>query len=217
MTPLPRAELPEDAVAMARYLLGKLVVRQLPDGPAGGRIVETEAYVEGDAACHAYRRQTLRNRTMFGPPGHAYVYLCYGISWMLNVSAGATGIGTAVLIRAIEPRFGLPAMMAARRTTVVRDLARGPGRLAQALALDRSLEGTDLCAPGPLFLSDPGEPAPEIHVSRRIGITQATELPLRFSIVGDRFVSGPSLKEKKGQGSPAPDPEPGQGGTLKLR
>ena len=189
LTPLPRPSLPEDPIVLARFLLGKLVVRQLPSGPAGGTIVETEAYLADDAASHSFRGPTARNRTMFGPPGHAYVYLCYGISWMLNVSAGPDGIGAGVLIRAIEPGFGLEAMIAARNTTRLRDLARGPGRLAQALRIDRSLDGADLCAPGPIMLSDPGTPSPRIVVSRRIGIARAAELPLRFAVAGSAFVS----------------------------
>ena len=170
------------------------MVRRLPDGPAGGAIVETEAYLPDDAASHTFRGPTPRNQVMFGPPGFAYVYLCYGISWMLNVSAGPAGNGAGVLIRAIEPRFGLPAMRAARGGPPLRDLARGPGRLATALSIDRSLNGIDLCASGPLFLAESGQPPPAIAVSRRIGILRDAERPLRFSIVGNPFVSGPKIR-----------------------
>ncbi len=192
MRPLRRKSLPEDTIELARFLLGKQVVRTLLEGIAGGRIVETEAYLADDAASHTFRGMTARNRVMFGRRGHAYVYLCYGISWMLNISGEREGIGAGVLIRALEPQFGLPLMMAARGTERVRDLARGPGRLAMALRIDRALDGIDLCAPGPLFLSDPGEPAPEIIVSKRIGIVRDADLPLRFSVAGSPFVSGPA-------------------------
>ena len=101
--PLARAELPVDTAALARFLVGKLVVRELPEGIASGRIVETEAYVIGDAAGHAYRGMTPRNRSLFLERGHAYVYLAYGVSWMLNVSSETIGVGAGVLIRALEP------------------------------------------------------------------------------------------------------------------
>ncbi len=191
MRPLRRGSLPEDPVALARFLLGRLVVRRLPHVLAGGSIVETEAYLPDDAASHSFRGQTPRNRVMFDRPGHAYVYLCYGTAWMLNVSAGAIGIGAGVLIRAIEPRFGLDAMASARGTQRLRDLARGPGRLATALSIDRSLDGADLCATGPLFLSESGDPPPVITVSRRIGIARDAHRPFRFSVADSPYVSGP--------------------------
>ena len=146
--PLARPELPVDTASLARYLIGKLVVRELPEGVASGRIVETEAYVVGDAAGHAYRGMTQRNRSLFLQPGHAYVYLAYGISYMLNVSSELSGIGAGVLIRALEPLDGIPIMQINRGTERLRDLARGPGRLAAALRTDRSLERLDLCRPG---------------------------------------------------------------------
>ena len=101
--PLARATLPVDTAALARFLIGKLLVRELPEGAASGRIVETEAYVIGDAAGHAYGGMTPRNRSLFLERGHAYVYLAYGLSWMLNVSSEAKGVGAGVLIRALEP------------------------------------------------------------------------------------------------------------------
>src|SRR6516225_5854668 len=132
--PLPRAELPVDTVALARYLIGKLLVRELPEGMASGRIVETEAYVVGDAAGHAYRGMTPRNRSLFLERGHAYVYLAYGVSYMLNVSSETPGIGAGVLIRALEPLDGVAIMRRNRGVERLRDLARGPGRLAAALS-----------------------------------------------------------------------------------
>src|SRR5689334_25124142 len=128
--PLARSELPIDTARLARYLLGKTLVRELPEGVASGRIVETEAYVVGDAAGHAYRGMTPRNRSLFLERGHAYVYLAYGSSYLLNVSSETPGIGTGVLIRALEPLEGIAIMRRNRGVERVRDLARGPGRLA---------------------------------------------------------------------------------------
>src|SRR3954467_13636075 len=105
---LTRSELPIDTVALARYLIGRMVVRELPEGIASGRIVETEAYVVGDAAGHAFRGITPRNRSLFLERGHAYVYLAYGTSYMLNVSSEMSGIGAGILIRALEPLEGIP-------------------------------------------------------------------------------------------------------------
>src|SRR5579872_3292316 len=111
---LRRVQLPADTVALARYLIGKTLVRDDPDGRTSARIVETEAYLVGDAACHAFRGPTPRNRTLFLARGHAYVYLIYGVSFMLNVSSETVGVGAGVLLRAAEPLEGL-ALMAARR------------------------------------------------------------------------------------------------------
>src|SRR6516164_10061197 len=143
--PLARAELPIDTVSLARYLIGKVLVRELPEGVASGRIVETEAYVMGDAAGHAYRGMTRRNRSLFLGRGHAYIYLAYGTSYMLNVSSEMPGIGAGVLIRALEPLEGIPIMQRNRGIERLRDLARGPGRLTAALRVDRWLDGLDLC------------------------------------------------------------------------
>ncbi len=137
--PLARKELPIDTASLARYLIGKILVRELPEGIASGRIIETEAYVVGDAAGHAYRGMTKRNRSLFLERGHAYVYVAYGISNMLNVSSEMAGIGAGVLIRALEPLEGIPIMRLNRGIERLRDLARGPGRLAAALRVDLSL------------------------------------------------------------------------------
>src|SRR3954469_6224163 len=140
---LARSELPIDTEALARYLIGKLLVRELPEGVASGRIVETEAYVVGDAAGHAYRGMTRRNRSLFLERGHAYVYLAYGRSYMLNVSSEMPGIGAGVLIRGLEPVGGIRIMQHNRGRGGLRDLARGAGRLAAALRVDRSVDGLD--------------------------------------------------------------------------
>ena len=194
--PLARSALPIDTVALARYLIGKIVVRDLPEGVASGRIVETEAYVVGDAAGHGYRGMTPRNRSLFLARGHAYVYLAYGTSYMLNVSSEAPGIGTGVLIRALEPLQGVALMRRNRGVERLRDLTRGPGRLAAALRIDRRLDGLDLCREGPLWLGrgdgEAGEIGPDdIGQSVRIGISREADRRLRFYVRGSPFVSGP--------------------------
>ncbi len=147
LPPLSRDTLPADTAGLAQFLIGKIVVRALPSGLATGRIVETEAYLTGDAASHTFRGMTARNSVMFGPPGYAYVYLAYGVYYALNVSSGAIGVGEGVLIRAAEPLSGIEAMMLHRGDVPWRDLMRGPGRLAKALDIGRSLNGTDsVCA-----------------------------------------------------------------------
>ncbi|KAI94855.1 3-methyladenine DNA glycosylase [Rhodomicrobium udaipurense JA643] len=197
--PLSRDELPARTADLARFLIGKLVLRALPDGFAVARIVETEAYLADDAACHAFRGPTPRNRSMFGPPGHAYVYRAYGVCWMLNVTNAAVGIGEAVLIRAAEPVAGLDAMKRHRGEVPTRDLLRGPGRLASALAIDRSHDGADLCALGALWLGADGSAGGDIGTSTRIGITRDAHLPLRFYLKGSRFVSGPAALNGQGR------------------
>ena len=188
---LDRAEMPVDTAELARFLIGKMLVRKLAEGAAGGRIVETEAYVIGDPAGHAHVGMTPRNRTLFLERGHAYVYLAYGVSFMLNVSTEAPGVGAGVLIRAIEPTVGVTIMERNRGVGRLRDLARGPGRLCEALGIDRRLDGIDLCQSGPLWLGADGQAADEIGLSKRIGITRAADRPLRFYVRGNRFVSGP--------------------------
>ncbi|SDA50673.1 DNA-3-methyladenine glycosylase [Mesorhizobium qingshengii] len=194
--PLARSELPGDTTDLARTLIGKVVVRELPEGIVSGRIVETEAYVVGDAAGHGYRGMTPRNRSLFLERGHAYVYLAYGISYMLNVSSERAGIGTGVLIRALEPLEGIPIMRLNRGVERLRDLARGPGRLAAALRIDRSLDGLDLCRQGPLWLAGDDHQPGEIGQSIRIGISKDADRLLRFYVRESPFVSGPgSLRD----------------------
>lgn len=188
---LSRAELPADTVQLARWLIGKILVRETPQGLLSGRIVETEAYPVGDAAGHAWRGETARNRSLFLCRGHAYVHLAYGVSWMFNVSSETAGVGAGVLVRALEPLRGLAAMRDNRGVEAVRDLARGPGRLAAALAIDRSLDGVDLCRAGPLWLARDDHPAPEIGTSTRIGLSREADRLLRFYARGSPFPSGP--------------------------
>jgi DNA-3-methyladenine glycosylase len=188
---LARTELPVDTAQLARFLIGKMLVRTLAEGVAGGRIVETEAYDIGDPAGHAFRGMTPRNRTLFLERGYAYVYLAYGISFMLNVSSETSGVGAGVLIRAIEPTHGIALMQRNRGIERVRDLARGPGRLCVALAVDRRLDGIDLCQAGPLWLGTDGLAPDEVGQSKRIGISRAADRTLRFYLRANRFVSGP--------------------------
>ena len=156
----------------------------LVDG-VGGRIVEVEAYAEGDPASHAFRGATARNASMFGPPGHAYVYRSYGIHWCLNFVCEEA---SAVLIRALEPTHGLEVMAARRGTDEQRLLAAGPGRLTQALGITREHDGLPLDRP-PFELYAADQVA--IEVGPRIGITKAVELPWRYVEAGSRFVSRP--------------------------
>ena len=192
---LRRAELPSDTVALARWLLGKVVVRVLAGRRLSGRIVETEAYPVGDAAGHAFRGETARNASLFLRRGHAYVYFVYGSAFLLNVSSEPAGVGAGVLLRGLEPLEGIEDMQRTRGTARVRDLARGPGRLAEALAVDLRQDGLDLCGPGALWLAH-GERRSAIGRSVRIGITRDAERVLRFYERGNPHVSGPrSLRE----------------------
>jgi DNA-3-methyladenine glycosylase len=187
---LTRAELPVDTTELARFLIGKVVVRDVPEGRMVGRIVETEAYLHGDAAAHSFIGETPRNRSLFGERGHAYVYIAYGIHRMLNVVGGVPGVGTGVLIRAAEPLEGVGLMQARRGLTTLTDLARGPGKLAQAFEITLGLSDADMTVEGPLWLGRIDRPAGEIGVSVRIGITKEADRPLRFYERGSKFVSG---------------------------
>jgi DNA-3-methyladenine glycosylase len=198
---LRRTELPGNTVALARFLIGKVIVRELPTGRLAGRIVETEAYPPRDPAAHHFRGLTPRTRSMFLRRGHAYVYFSYGNHFMLNVSSEAPGVGGGVLIRAMEPLEGMEQMQAYRETDHILDLLRGPGRLACALQIDRRLDGIDLCTPGSLWvgvvaLANPSSGSiprkNRLGKSPRIGITRAAQRLLRFYERGNPFVSGPS-------------------------
>ena len=180
-----------DTVEMARYLIGRVVVHDTDSGRLSGRIVETEAYPVGDAAGHAFHGKTQRNRSLFLKRGHAYVYLNYGISFLLNVSSELPGVGGGVLLRAIEPLQGIEEMMAAARgKTRLADLGRGPGRLTRALRVDLRQDGLDLCAAGPLWLATTARRMGAIGKSIRIGITRDAHRLLRFYEPGNAHVSG---------------------------
>jgi DNA-3-methyladenine glycosylase len=188
---LSRASLPVGTAELARYLIGKTIVRNVGRNRISGRIVETEAYPPGDSSGHAYRGQTARNHSLFLGAGFAYVYFIYGTSFMLNVTAEQPGVGAGVLLRALEPLDGIELMQRHRKTDKLIDLARGPGRLAAALQVDGRLDGLDLCADGPLWLGTPVQKSAQIGKSVRIGITRQVGRLLRFFEVGNPFVSGP--------------------------
>ena len=169
-----RSSLPVDTIELAKYLIGKTLVHDAPAGRMSGRIVETEAYVVGDAAGHAFRGPTLRNKSLFLDRGHAYVYRAYGLHFLLNVSSEVRGVGAGVLLRALEPLDGIHLMQLCRAQSPLIDLARGPGRLAQAMGIGPQHDGLDLCAAGQLWLGDSVRPTGEIGRSVRIGISRDT-------------------------------------------
>jgi len=185
-----------EAVELARYLIGKVVVHDVAAGRLSGRIVETEAYPIGDPAGHAFRGKTPRNSSLFLGRGHAYVYFVYGSSFMLNVTSEERGVGGGVLLRALEPLAGIELMQrgfaqstgAAKRLT---DLARGPGRLARAMRIDFRQDGLDMCAAGPLWLAATARNTGAIGKSTRIGLTRNVDPPWRFYERGNPYVSGP--------------------------
>jgi DNA-3-methyladenine glycosylase len=196
-TPLPRSFYARSTLVVARDLLGAELVRTLPDGTIlRGRIVETEAYIgPEDSASHAYGgRYTPRTAVMFGPAGFAYVYFTYGMHHMLNVVADEEAFPAAVLIRAIEPLEGIEVMRARRGNRPPRELTNGPGKLCQALAIDRGLNGHDLTAGPPLWI-EAGVQIPDTAVARtpRIGIDSANaidrEACWRFIVKGNSWVS----------------------------
>jgi DNA-3-methyladenine glycosylase len=197
---LTRKELPRDTLQLARFLIGKVIVHDLPEGRLSGRIVEAEGYPPGDPAGHHFRGPTPRNRSLFLRHGHVYVYFNYGMHFMLNISSERAGVGGGVLIRALEPLEGIALMQRNRKSLKLLDLTRGPGRLAAALGIERSLDGLDLFRRGPLWLGElvrsktahqntPVD-AP-VAATVRIGITRAADRLFRFYERGSPFVSGP--------------------------
>ena len=193
VTPIPRAFYLQDTRTAAQRLLGQIVTRRLPTGETlSGIIVETEAYLTDDPACHAYRGQTPRNSAMFGPPGHAYVYFTYGLHMMLNLVCAPQGVAEAVLIRALEPVEGVELMRLNRGGMAeTRQLTNGPGKLAQALALTRlSHNEADVTDPAGELMILPNDSSPFATVTTtRIGITQGVDLPWRYYVAGNAFVS----------------------------
>jgi DNA-3-methyladenine glycosylase len=188
VTLLDREFYRRDPRAVAPELLGKVVVA----GERRARIVEVEAYCGGeDPAAHSYRGLTPRTATMFGPPGHLYVYFSYGMHWCCNPVCGDDGEGVAVLLRALEPLEGLEVMRAARGGVPDRDLCRGPARLCQALGITRELDGADLVTGDRgLTIVDDGTPPPdEPGVGPRVGITRGAESPWRWWVPGSPWVS----------------------------
>lgn len=194
--PVPHAYYEQSTLDLARDLLGKTLWRRTADGVVGGMIVETEGYIAAiDPASHNYRRPTQRAMTMFGPPGHAYVYFTYGMYYCCNVTAEPEGISGGVLIRAIAPSFGQD-LMAQRcpPTRKLSDLARGPARLCQAFAITLADNGCDLTSDTLWISNAPSIDPQRIGVSARIGITRGTELPWRFFMRDSPAVSGKKIR-----------------------
>jgi DNA-3-methyladenine glycosylase len=211
--PVPKSVFPvslltSDTLAAARSLLGAVLEHRSPEGVTAGRIVETEAYLQGDPACHANRGETPRTKVMFGPPGRAYVYLIYGMHQCFNVVTRPAGTGEAVLIRALEPLAGLD-LMRLRRGSTIKDmnLCNGPAKLVQAMGLGAGHYGANLIGSGAgsgggsgargalrLLAADSypgGMPAAPLIAGPRVGISVAADLPYRFYFKGNRYVSKP--------------------------
>jgi DNA-3-methyladenine glycosylase len=196
LVPLPAEFYEPSASTVAPLLLGHWLVRNTPTGPSGGIIVETEAYLANDPACHGYKRETPRNRAMYGPPGRAYVYFIYGNHWCFNAVCCPAGTAEAVLVRAIEPSFGLAWMQSNRRSDQRHELTNGPAKFCAALRIDRTLDAANLCdREAPIFIAENPQRAGVLATSgplvttTRVGITQAADWPLRFYLEGSPFVS----------------------------
>jgi DNA-3-methyladenine glycosylase len=191
--PLPRAFYDRDPISVARELLGKLILRDTPEGLTGGRIVEAEAYLGGDdPASHSYRGKSNRNAVMFGPPGLLYVYAIHS-RWCMNAVTEEER-PTAVLIRAAEPLWGIELMQRRRGKEKLTELTTGPARLCESLAVDRRLNGWDLTLGREIWIAaDPQAPpaTPEVLTTIRIGVTSAKDELLRFCIAENPYVSGP--------------------------
>lgn len=192
---LPQAFYEQDTIAVAKKLLGCYLVHIEDEGTAIGMIVETEAYISNDPACHAFRGKTKRNSVLFGPAGHAYVYLIYGMYYCFNAVTEQVGTGQAVLIRALEPVKGIELMRERRGTNELKILCNGPGKLTQALAINISFNGLPLFS-GPIQIwsseSLPGSEAigaDDIIQTTRIGISQAKDDLLRFYLKDNMYIS----------------------------
>ena len=188
--PLTRAFFDRSVHEVAPELIGATL---LVDG-GGGTIVEVEAYDHEDPAAHGFGGRTARNASMFGPPGHAYVYRSYGIHWCLNFVCEGVGVASAVLIRALEPTAGIPAMQKRRKMRDMRLLCAGPGRLCEALGVTRAHDGLALDAPPFRLFARPH--AIPLAVGPRIGISKAMAKPWRYGLAGSRFLSRPFRQTK---------------------
>lgn len=188
LTPLARDFYARDTIQVAKELLGCYLVHHSPEGITAGIIVETEAYLQqGDPACHTSRGMTKRNQVMFGPPGLAYVYFTYGMHYCFNVVTKETGVGDAVLIRALQPISGIDLMQRRRRKEKLTDLCSGPAKLVQAMGITKEHNGSDLIS-GPINIFS-GEPVQQVVTTTRIGIKEGAELPYRYYIKGNPFIS----------------------------
>ena len=203
-SPLSRSFFEPSARTVAPALLGCWLVRHTAQGPCGGPIVETEAYLADDPACHAFGGQTARNRVMWGAPGLAYVYFIYGNHFCVNAVCRPQGTPEAVLIRAIEPAVGREWMQARRPSGAPQELTNGPGKLCAALDIQHNLDGADFCSAGsPLLIAanpDAGtflKRAGPVVATPRIGLTRAIDLPLRFCLSGSQYLSRKLPRERK--------------------
>lgn len=213
--PLPRSFYEPTADVVAARLLGHLLLRRTREGLCGGLIVETEAYLQEDPACHAFKGPTERNRAMFGPPGHAYVYFIYGNHYCVNAVCQPAGRGEAVLIRALMVVLGEPIMCRYRIARSRHELTNGPGKLCAAMDIDEALDGADLCDAGsPLFIAanpfhdDCLQWLGPIARSERIGITQARDWPLRFYLANSAYVSRRTVTGRAARRPAKPSAQP---------
>lgn len=202
LLPLQPGFYDRDPRRVARDLLGKLLLRRDGRKLLAGRIVEVEAYLGDDPAAHSFAGRTARNAVLWGPPGISYVYFIYGNHYCFNVSCLPEGLAGGVLFRALEPVAGMQEMAAARGGILAdfRDLSgltSGPGRLAEAFGITRERDnGKDLTSrASDLWIADDGFGRPRVKITTRIGITKAAERPLRYVVAGNRFVSGPRMRE----------------------
>jgi DNA-3-methyladenine glycosylase len=187
-----------DTRSLAQKLLGCELVHNSPDGITSGIIVETDAYLQNDPACHAYQRRTARTEPMYAAPGTIYVYLIYGMYQCFNVVSQEEGCGEAVLIRALQPTGGIELMEMRRQSrkkvglqkpVALRELCRGPGKLVLAMGIDRSVHNGLSLTESNLYITPPIQTDFEINISKRIGITQGADLLYRYSVKNNLFVS----------------------------
>ena len=177
-----------DTLTLAEQLLDCTLVHESIEGRTSGIIVETEAYLQNDPACHAYRKKSVRNAPMFEGAGVSYVYLIYGLHHCFNIVSGAAGIGEAVLIRALEPSDGIELMQERRKTKDLRNLCSGPAKLAQAMGITRNFNFLSMVSDN-FYCLESQNADYQIITTTRIGITQGADLPYRFYIAGNAFVS----------------------------
>jgi DNA-3-methyladenine glycosylase len=177
-----------DTLTLAKQLLGCTLVHESQEGPTSGIIVETEAYLQNDPACHAYRKKSARNAPMFESAGIVYVYLIYGLHHCFNIVSGVAGIGEAVLIRALEPIDGIELMQKRRKTKDLRNLCSGPAKLVQAMGITHDFNFLAIDSKN-FYCIFPQTTDYQIVTTTRIGITQGVDLPYRFYLEGNRFVS----------------------------